>query len=194
MDTIQAIQSRRSIRKFQPTPVPRQALCQMVDSARLAPQGANLQPLTYVAVDDATLVSQINTMVRWAAYIAPDGNPGPGEQPMAYVVLCINTAIKEHCDVDAGAAGATLLLAAQSLGLGTCWLGNIDREAIFSLLSLREGTKIHSVIAVGYPAETPVCEEETGSIRYYKDESGVLHVPKRSLRSVLRCNKGDAVQ
>jgi len=51
-----------------------------------------------------------------------------------------------------------------------------------------ETLKIDSVIALGYPAEQPVAEEYSGSVKYWKDETGCLHVPKRSLKDVSHLN------
>jgi nitroreductase len=190
VDTITAIRQRRTVRKFEQKPVSREVLAQIVDCARLAPQGANLQPMKYVAVNDPEQVRKINQMVRWAAYIAPAGNPQQHEQPAAYVALVVDTDIKKTgYDVDAGAAGATLILAAQALGLGSCWLGNIDRDDISALLNLRPGYVLHTMVALGYPAESPAAFDEAGSIRYFKDASGRLHVPKRRLNDVLAYNR-----
>lgn len=190
MDTINVIHQRRTIRKFQQKPVSRELLTKIVGCARLAPQGANLQPVKYVVINDKAQVEKINAHVRWAAYIAPAGDPAPDEQPMAYVALVVDTSIKKNgYDVDVGAAGATLILAAQSLGLGSCWLGNIDRDEISALLSLPEGYVLHTMVALGYPAESPAAFDENGSIRYFKDASGRLHVPKRRLSDVMVFDK-----
>lgn len=190
MNTLEAIGARRTIRKFRQEPVPRDVLDKLVAAARLAPMGSNLQPMKYVVVDDPALVAEINKNVRWAGAIAPAGNPGPDEQPVAYVALVCDTRVrKTGNDVDAGAAGATILLAAVELGLGACWMGSVNRDVVAGLIRMPEWGQLHTVISLGYPAEDPVWEEMTGdSCKYYKDATGRLHVPKRPMAEILSHN------
>lgn len=190
MNILEAIQQRRSIRKFQQRPVELDQLQRLVDAARVAAQGANLQPLKYVLVNQPDLLNPIFATTRWAGGIAPQGNPGDNERPMAYVVVLVDTEIKQAgYDVDAGAAVENLLLATVAEGLGACWLGAIERDMIRSILRIPERYLIHTMVALGYPAESPVAEEEQGSIKYYKDEQGVLHVPKRKLQDIIFINQ-----
>ena len=53
------------------------------------------------------------------------------------------------------------------------------------MLDIPEHIQINSVIALGYPNETPVIEESEDSIKYWKDEDGILHVPKRKLENIV---------
>ena len=180
---------RRTIRKFKPTPVPRELLARFVDAARLAPSAANLQPLEFVAIDDAALREAVFPCLKWAAYIAPAGDPRPGEEPSAYIVALANTAIREKmCEYDVGAALETMILAALEEGVGSCWLLSIDRDKLRSVLGVPDGYRVDSVLALGYPAEDPTAEVWSESCRYWKDDAGRLHVPKRALRSVLHIN------
>ena len=184
MDVLKSIEGRRSIRKYKQIPVEREKLTAIVGAARFAAQGNNLQPLRYCVVDDADKVAEINKGSRWAGSIAPAGNPGPDEMPVAYIVILCDTDLKKNCDVDAGSAGATMLLAAYALGLGSCWLGSIDRERIAEIINMPCKYDIHTAVALGYPAESPISEDASESIKYYKDEAGRLHVPKRKMEEI----------
>ena len=78
-----------------------------------------------------------------------------------------------------------MILSALCDGVGSCWIGSVDREALALLLSLPENLTITSVIALGYPAEEPrEAEVFDGDIKYYL-ENGTLCVPKRSLEEVI---------
>jgi len=181
--------SRRTIRQFRRTPVGREVLEKIVNAARLAPSAANLQPLEFVAVDDDRIRDGIFPCLRWAGYIAPKGNPRPGQEPVAYVVVLVNQDIRKAMfEYDVGAAVENMILAALESGIGACWLISIEREKIAELLHVRGGYRVDSVLALGYPAEQPVSEEFADSAKYWKDESGVLHVPKRRLDKVLHFN------
>ncbi len=186
MSVYDLIIQRRSIRKFQQKKLERAQLERMVNAARMAPSASNLQPLKYVIVDEKEKVEQMFQHVRWAGFIAPYGNPGDNEKPVAYIVILADTAVKETgYELDAGAAAQNIFITAMEEGIGSCWIGSINREGVSKALHIPEGYIINTVVALGYPMESPVAEEENGSVRYYKDESGVLHVPKRKLEDVL---------
>ncbi len=189
MNVYDAIRRRRTIRKFTQQPISVETLTKLADAARLAPQGANLQPVKYLVVNDQKLLEPIFATTKWAAYISPNGTPAAGERPTAYVVILIDTEIKKAgYDIDAGAAVENMLLAAVGEGLGSCWLGAIDRDQIRSLLAIPERYIIHTLVALGYPGEDPTTEDAGESIKYYKDEQGRLHVPKRRLDDLLFFN------
>lgn len=186
MSVYDLILKRRTIRKFKQEPIPVDVLRKLVDAARLAPSAANLQPIKYIIVNSTDVVEAVFKHVKWAAYIAPAGNPGENEKPVAFIVMLADTEIrKSGYELDIGAAAQSIFLAALEEGIGTCWMGAINRDEIRAILSIPERYIIDTVIALGYPAESPVAEDENGSVKYYKDENGVLHVPKRKLEDVI---------
>ncbi len=186
MQLYEAITKRRSIRRFKQDAVPLETLKRLVSAARVAPSAANIQPLRYVLVTNRDLCRKLFPALKWAAYIAPRGNPPAGEEPTAYVVVLVNKYIaRSDYQLDAGAAIQNLLLAAVEEAIGSCWLGAIDRDTIREILRVSDGFEIESVIALGYPNEEPAVEPMKESVEYWKDETGRLHVPKRSLEEVL---------
>ena len=105
------------------------------------------------------------------------------------IVALANTAIREKMfEYDVGAAMENMILAALEEGVGSCWLLSIDRDKLRSVLGVPDGYRVDSVLALGYPAEDPTAEVWSESCRYWKDDAGRLHVPKRALRSVLHIN------
>lgn len=186
MSVYDLIRQRRTIRKFQQKKLERAQLERMVEAARLAPSANNMQPLKYVIVDADEKVEQIFKHVNWAGYIAPSGNPAKGEEPVAYIVFLVDTQVRDTgYELDVGAAAQNIFLTALEEGIGSCWMGAIDRDGIRKLLNIPERYMINTVAALGYPSESPVREDENGSIRYYKDDCGVLHVPKRKLVDIV---------
>ena len=184
------IVSRRSIRQFQSEPLSEEVLHELVNAARLAPSAANRQPLEFIAVRGEQTKNKIFPCLKWAGYIAPEGNPRSGKEPQAYIVTLVNTSIRaKSFERDVGAAMENMILAAWSLGIGSCWIVTFDSERIRSILGIPEGFAIDSVLALGYPAESPSVEDLRDSVQYWKDEEGKLHVPKRRLESVLHREK-----
>jgi nitroreductase len=184
------ILSRRTVRRFKPLPVDRSILERLVNAGRLAPSAGNLQPLEFVVVDDQEVRRAVFPCLHWAAYISPRGDPPPGLEPMAYIVTLVNLAVRgKGFEYDVGAAMENMILSALEEGLGSCWLLSVDRKKLAEILNIPRGYRVDCVLAFGYPAESPVAEELSGSIRYWQDAGGVLHVPKRPLKSVLRLNR-----
>ncbi|MCG2815886.1 MAG: nitroreductase family protein [Candidatus Aminicenantes bacterium] len=191
MNIYELILKRRSIRQFKQDPVSRKLLDRFVNAARLAPSAANKQPLEFVVVDDREVVKRLFPCLKWAAYIQPAGNPEPGREPAAYVVVLVKEEIRTSAfEWDSGAAIENMTLAALEKGVGSCWLISIDKKRIAEILGVPSGYLIDSVLALGYPDESPVADEmTTDSIKYWKDAEGRFHVPKRPLHSVLHHNK-----
>ena len=180
---------RRSIRQYQPAPVPDGVLKDIADAGRMAPSAANLQPLEFLIVNDKAVRSEVFSCLKWAAYIQPEGNPKPGREPAAYILVLVNTKIRDKMfEYDVGAAVENMALAAAGEGLASCWLISIDRPKIQALLRIPEHVRVDSVLALGYPAETSVVETLEDSVRYWKDADGVFHVPKRPLAAVTHYN------
>ena len=114
----------------------------------LAPQASNLQPIKYIVVDDKDLLEPVFATTKWAAYIAPEGTPKPGERPVAYVVILVDLEIRNSgYDTDAGAAVENLILAGVGEGIGSCWIGSVDRDRLRELLGIPERYIIHSIVA-----------------------------------------------
>jgi len=186
MSTYDVILKRRTIRKFKQDKIEPSILTKLINAARHAPSGSNLQPVKYIIVDDENKVAKVFKHLKWAGYIAPEGNPKDGEEPVAYIIVLADTRIrKSGYELDIGAAIQNILLVAEEEGIGTCWLGSVDRDAVKKLFNIEDYFVINSVIALGYKGEEPVAEDVRDSIMYYKDEKGTLHVPKRKLEDII---------
>lgn len=184
------ILSRRTVRQFKSKPIAKDILEKLVNAARLAPSAANLQPLEFIVVDEEELRKKIFKCLKWGAYIAPQGDPQPGHEPMAYIVVLVNTEIKEkEYEYDAGAAIENMILAAWEQGIGSCWLLSVERRRVQEILKIPTNLKIDSVLALGYPNEEPIAEIMKDSVEYWKDRTGRLHVPKRKLEDIIHFNK-----
>jgi nitroreductase len=90
-------------------------------------------------------------------------------------------------EVDAGLALQSMVLGAASLGYGTCILGSVNRAGLQKDLGIPSRYRIMYVLALGLPAENVAIEEvgTDGSVRYWRDEQGGFHVPKRSLDEIV---------
>lgn len=192
MDVWEAIKSRRSVRRFRQEAISKETLLELVEAARCAPSAANRQPLEFVIVNAEEQTAQVFAQLAWAGYVRPRRDPPAGRRPVAYIIVLVHTekAMAEFGKVDAAAAIENILLAAQGKGIGSCWLGAINRDELREILKIPDKYDIDSVVALGYPDEQPVMEDCKGeSIEYYLDDEDVLHVPKRPLPSITHINK-----
>jgi nitroreductase len=191
MTVYETITERRTIRRFdQNRPVPYELLEKCVNAGRLAPSARNLQPLEYVIVDDPAVAGEVFNASNWGGF-APGGKVEEGRRARAFIIILYRKDLESgYTHQDVGLAAENIILTAQEAGVGSCCLGSIDREKVRQVLSIPDSHEIPLAIALGYPAEAPMAEDtnkpETG---YYKDQAGVLHVPKRKLESVLHRNK-----
>ena len=192
MDVWEAIKSRRSVRRFRQVAISKETLLELIEAARCAPSAANRQPLEFVIADSEERRNEIFAQLAWAGYVRPRRDPPAGKRPVAYIIVLVHTekAMAEFGKVDAAAAIENILLAAQGKGIGSCWLGSINRDKLREILDIPDKYDIDSVVAMGYPDEAPVMEDCKGeSIEYYLDDKDVLHVPKRLVRSITHMNK-----
>jgi nitroreductase len=185
------IRQNRSCRRFcQNEPISGETLKGLVNLARLSASAANLQPLKYVLSNDPRKNTQIFACLAWAGYLPNWPGPGEGERPSAYIILLGDTAIAKTFAMDVGIAAQSILLGAREHHLAGCMIGSIKKELLQEMLQLPAQLEILLVIALGQPKEIVVLEElpSGGSIKYWRDEHGVHHVPKRSLDEIILDN------
>lgn len=189
MDIMELLAGRRTYRRFLQKPVPAGVVADMVEAVRLSSCGANRQAIRLVVVQSPAMVAKVQPLVRWAAYLPPEqGVPKPGEQPVLFVAVIQDASIPGDKDTDAGIALANLTLAAWAKGVGSCIMGAIDRPRLTELLGLSENEKLHTMVALGYPAHAAriVPLTEATGVKYYLDENRDYCVPKRAAADIAR--------
>jgi nitroreductase len=182
------IRKNRSCRRFiQRRLLDLNALNELVNLARLSASAANLQPLKYVLCCNPEKNAEIFPCLAWAAYLKDWPGPQEGERPSGYIVVLGDTAIAQDFGCDHGIACQSILLGAREKGLAGCMMGAVNREKLRDVLNLSAQFKILLVIALGVPREEIFIEPlgADGSIRYWRDNRGAHHVPKRSLKDIV---------
>ena len=178
----------RSYRRFDESYcIERETLVELVGLARCTPSAANRQPLKYILSADQETNDRIFPCLTWAVYLKDWEGPGSGERPSAYIIILIDERITNDWWCDDGIAAQTILLGAVEQGLGGCMIGSIDKKRLRQELNIPEHLTIRLVVALGKPAEQVVLEDLApgGDIRYWRDEKGNHHVPKRMLEELV---------
>ncbi len=175
---------RRFIQKHQ---IKDKWLYRLLHLARQSASGANLQPLKFILSNSDDKNELIFNTLSWAGYLKGWDGPEEGERPSAYIILLGDMDLDKSFQYDAGIASQSITLGAAELGLGACLIGSIKRDTLRSALAIPEKYEILLVIALGKPAEQVVIDDvdENGEIKYWRDEKGVHHVPKRGLEEVI---------
>ncbi|MHB0935377.1 MAG: nitroreductase family protein [Armatimonadota bacterium] len=147
MEAITALRTRRSIRRYKHRPVPREMLETLVDCGRLAATGRGEQPWEFVVVTDPATRGKLAEICEFGKFLSA--------APAAIVVLCKDSKyyLEDGCN-----ATQNILVAANALGLGSCWVAGDKKpyaEQIRRLVGAPEGYKLIATISIGYPAEKP---------------------------------------
>jgi nitroreductase len=180
--------SNRSYRRFyEDVAIDCEVLKELVDLARLSASGANKQPLKYMLSCDAATNASIFPLLGWAGYLKDWPGPAEGERPSAYIILLGDTEISKSFGCDHGIAAQSILLGARERGFGGCMMSSVQREGLREALDIPSRYEILLVIALGKPKETVVIEAvgPDGDIKYWRDDEGVHHVPKRALDDIV---------
>lgn len=190
MDTYEAVTTRRSIRLFEQKPIPPDVMERILNAGRLAPTGGNVQPLEFAVVEESANRAAVFEQMKWAAYVQPRRTPGPNQRPVAHIVVLVNEGVASQSGWSSGAAAVeNMMLVAWNEGVGSCWVGAVDRDKVKDILGIPKNVSVFGVVALGYAAEQPVAEEMTDSHKYWLDDDNVLHVPKRKLCDIVHREK-----
>jgi len=137
---------RRSIRRFLDREVPLEVLIKIVNVARHAPSGKNRQPWEFIIITDEDILKRLGNARR------------PSSEPLlnAKAAIAIVTDPNTPTHIEDGACVAIYVwLAAVSMGLGAVWINPGGVKEMYEILGLPEGRHLHSIIAIGWPAEKP---------------------------------------
>ncbi|UCG35194.1 MAG: nitroreductase family protein [Candidatus Omnitrophota bacterium] len=179
---------RRTIRLFRQREISLGIIKRIVNAARLAPSAANFQFLEYLVITKPDLREKTFPHTRWGGYVYPKRVPSKERRPSAYIIILINKRKSEKPDIrDVGAAAENILLTATSFSLGGCWIKSLERSPLRKTLKIPSHYIIDSLIALGYPAESPKLEE-ADNVKYWLDKKNRLHVPKRPLENITHYN------
>jgi len=152
MDVMDAIRTRRSVRKYSPDAIPDALLERMKEALRLAPSACNFQPWTFILVQDPALRRSLAEACRNQSFIAdaPVIVVGVGHPERAYKKM---GGERNSAEVDVAIALDHLTLAAAAEGLGTCWIGAFSDEQVKSLLGIPKSDHVVALTPLGFPAD-----------------------------------------
>ncbi len=183
MNTLEAISSRRSIRRFADKPIAPAVITTCLEAARLAPSSTNSQPWKLVVVQSPARRAQLAAAAYGQTHVAGAavlfavlgdrkafrrrfrrgkelqevGAIAPMSQELTTGYEAFERAMNPDVAITTNCmlAAQNLVIAATDQGLGTCWVMLFDAERVSETLALPKGLFPVALIAAGYPAEQP---------------------------------------
>jgi nitroreductase len=184
MELSEVIASRRSIRKFRHEDISADTIRLLLDAARLAPSGSNLQPARFVVAQSpaaketlsrytpykfiakASVIfvccADLTAMTTRDSRVGELLNEGVFEgvdidmnDPAAASPVMDDAAVKAYLSMNVAIAIEHIVLKAVDLGLGSCWLGRFDRDKVKEYLSLDESIYPVVLLPIGHPDQSP---------------------------------------
>ncbi|MEA2090224.1 MAG: nitroreductase family protein [Thermoproteota archaeon] len=147
MEVFEAIRKRRSIRKYKPEPVSEEKLKIILEAARLAPSGKNRQPWQFVVVRNPERKKAVGRAANNQMFITDAG--------VIIAALGDPAASPNGFKRDPVIAVEHMVLAAASLGYGTCWIGAFDEKKVKRILGIPEKLAVIALLPIGVPDESP---------------------------------------
>ncbi len=167
MGVLEAIKTRRSIRKYKATPVDDKTIELVLDAARWAPSWANTQCWRFIVVRDSNLKAELAQALRSKVSDPPNPATDAIRNAPVVIVACAElgksgyrrgepaTDKGDWYMFDVALAMQNLVLAAHSVGLGTVHVGLFDAKHAASILNVPEGFCVVEMTPLGYPDEQP---------------------------------------
>jgi nitroreductase len=168
METLEAIYTRRSIRKYKKEEVSGEIINEMLNAAMMAPSARNTQSWQFIVVRKRELLDKLAEIHPYAKMLM--------EAPLA-ILVCGDKSLEEsepYLCINCSAATQNILLAAHSLGLGSVWLGVYPRseriEPIKELLNIPEGILPISLIALGCANEEKSTPQRFDKVKVHYEQ------------------------
>ena len=182
---LSSIMARRSIRKYLDKPVEHEKLEVIVKCGINAPSGVNRQPWIVRVVEDQKLIADVTEVYKQEnAEMVKRDKDFKNMFRNAPNLICVCTPANGGGELDAGLLGENIMLAAQSMGLGTCCLGGPVRfllsnekcKFFLDRLDIPADYKLNYIIAIGYPDEHPNAKPRDASkVKFISPDSHIIN-------------------
>ncbi|MCX5711765.1 MAG: nitroreductase family protein [Candidatus Omnitrophica bacterium] len=145
MASLEFLKTRRSVREYSDKIIPKAVLENIVEAAGFAPTARNVQPWKFVVITQAATLKELSDLAENARFLA--------QAKACIAVFCVDT--KYYLE-DGCAATCNILIAAASLGVGSCWVAGDKKDycpQVGKLLNAPDSYKLVSLISLGYPKQ-----------------------------------------
>jgi|SRR5690554_2697372 len=157
MSFFNLIAKRRSIRKYRQQPIEPEKVAQILEAALRAPSSRGINPWQFIVVDEEETIRKLSDAKE-------HGSAFLKSAPLA-IIVCAEAKKSDVWIEDASIASIYLILAAEAVGLGSCWIQIRERkhnleqtseEFLREALKIPQGIRVESIIAIGYSDERKI--------------------------------------
>ncbi len=171
---LDAIENRRSIVRFETTPIEEEKIQAILEAGRWAPSWLNKQPWRFIVVTEPAIKERLSELVSTIFKL------GVREAPVCIVVSVDPNEDSFHFIEDGAAATQNMALAAHSLGLGSCWIGTFAfkkekksaEEKIQEVLEIPRTHRVVSLLPIGVPKKVEEKNRKELSQLVYRNKYG----------------------
>lgn len=142
MDVFECVRGRVETREFRPDPVPESVIGKILEAGRWSPSQRNRQPWHFIVIQDRDILTQLAAMAPSGPYLAD-----------AALAIAVITEGARAPLIDGTRAISSMQLVAWAEGLGSCWIGGVDREGVKRLLGIPEACELITILPFGYPSD-----------------------------------------
>ena len=139
---LEFLKNRRSIRKYQDKPIPDKDINMILEAGRYCCSASNKQPWQFIVIKNRELISELSNFAIYGKFIKK-----------APIIIAIVGKIKENPNwyiQDTSLASMSMILMAWSLGIGTCWIGSLNRVKAKKILGISKDDFLLTVLPLGY--------------------------------------------
>ena len=142
MEVLECVRARIETREFKPDPVPEPIIQKLLEAGRWSPSQRNRQPWHFIVVQNRDTLKQLGAMAPSGPYLAD----------AALAIVVVTDGARAPL-IDGTRAISSIQLVAWAEGLGSCWVGGVDREGVKRLLGIPEACELVTVLPFGYPTD-----------------------------------------
>jgi len=146
MSVLEAIEKRRSIRKYKPSSIPAGDLKKILEAGRLAPSAGNRQAWEFIVVRNPEQKKRLVEAVKTSSIV---------DAGVIVVAIADAEVSPKWCKQDVMIAVENMVLASSSLGYGTCWIGAFEEEQVKKVLGIPEKLSVVILLPIGVSDESP---------------------------------------
>jgi len=168
MDALEAIFSRRSIRKYRKKLLNDSLIKELLEAGMSAPSAGNEQPWHFIIINTPKLMNSIPTFHPHSKML---------KEASLAILICLDYTLEKHKGMgiqDCSAATENILIAVNAKGLGAVWLGIHPREervnGMRRLLNIPDNVLPFSLISIGHPAEKKQREKRYNDSRVHYNQ------------------------
>jgi nitroreductase len=136
------IKQRRSIRAFEKSEITEDDIEMILEAGRWAPSASNRQPWEFIVIKDKEILKEIASSAMYGNFVK--------RAPLAIAIVGKKSISPNWYIIDTSLVSMNMMLIAWALGIGTCWIGSMDRKKAKDILKLNEDDYLLTILPFGY--------------------------------------------